>query len=82
VLRIEPQVVKAFLEWVNLLAAGGAAAFWLWSALIHVPDILETSLSGPDSLTSIIRRQARLSAVAAFCAAVSIVAQLAVKWAF
>lgn len=63
---------------VLFISAGAAvlaAVFWLWSALIHVPDLMQTALSGPGSITAIMRKQSRLSAVAAAFAAISALAQ-------
>jgi hypothetical protein len=63
---------------VMFISAGAAvlaAGFWLWSALIHVPDLMQTALSGPDSITGIIKKQSRLSAAAAVFAAISALAQ-------
>jgi len=56
-------------------AAVLAASFWLWSALVRVPDLSDTALSGPNSVTGIIKRQSRLSAIAAVFAAISALAQ-------
>ncbi len=61
-----------------LISAGAAilaAGLWLWSALVRVPDLPETALSGPNSVTGIMRRQSRLSAAAALFAAISALAQ-------
>jgi hypothetical protein len=54
-----------------------AAGFWLWSALISIPDILKTKLSGAGSITDLMRKQSRLSAIAAFFTAVSVLTQAA-----
>jgi hypothetical protein len=54
-----------------------AAGFWLWSALISIPDILQTKLSGAGSITDLMRKQSRLSAIAAFFTAVSVLTQAA-----
>jgi hypothetical protein len=58
----------------GLLAAG----FWLWSALVRVPDHVETMANEPGSILWIIKRQSHLSAVAAIFTAVSLLAQVAV----
>ncbi|MFZ2445850.1 MAG: hypothetical protein WAW37_05795 [Syntrophobacteraceae bacterium] len=54
-----------------------AAVCWLWSALVRVPDYVETMANQPGSILWVIRRQSRLSAVAAIFTAISILAQAA-----
>jgi hypothetical protein len=46
--------MKTFWELVNFGGAAGASVFWAWSAFVRVPDLMETSLSGPNSITSIV----------------------------
>ena len=57
----------------GLLAAG----FWLWSALVGIPNYVETTVNEPGSILWILRRQSRLSAVAAAFTAISVLAQVA-----
>jgi hypothetical protein len=64
-----------FLLWVEIVASAGAGIFWLWSSLVKIPDLMQTTLHGPGSITDILRRQSRLSAIAASCAAVAALAQ-------
>jgi hypothetical protein len=66
---------KAILEWISIVLAIVAAVFWIWSSVITVPDIMDTSLSGKGSVTDIMRRQSRLSGIAAVFAAVSAILQ-------
>lgn len=54
-----------------------AAVFWLWSALVHIPPLLETTFVGPGSITEIMKKQSRLSAIAALFTAASVLAQAA-----
>jgi len=63
-------------DWINIAAAAFAALFWLLSALVRVPDLLETKLSGEGSVTGIMRKQSALSAIAAVFAAISVAAQI------
>ena len=60
------------LKWINVGAAALAALLWLASALVKIPDLIETSMSGPGSITDIIRKQSYLSAAAAFFTAISV----------
>lgn len=52
-----------------------AAGFWMASALVRVPDIMNTALTGPGSITNVIKRQAKLSAIGAAFASLSALAQ-------
>ena len=58
------QIVIAVLAFV-------AAGFWFWSAVVRIPNLLETPLEGPGSLTEIMKEQSRLSAIAAVFAGLS-----------
>ena len=62
-------------NWITVVAGLSAAGFWLWSALVRVPDHVETIVNEPGSIPWIIRRQSRLSAVAAILTAISVLAQ-------
>jgi hypothetical protein len=67
-------------QWANgiaILTGLLAAGFWLWSARVSVPDLLDTTIGGEGSITDILKRQSRLSAVAAIFAALSVMAQAA-----
>lgn len=68
--------MKDVCDWVTMLAAIGAAGFWAWSALIKIPDLMDTKLSGKGSITAIMQRQSSLSAIAAIFAAISAIAQI------
>lgn len=63
------------IKLLSAIAAILAAGFWLWSALMHIPDMAEMKLSGPGSPTGYMKKQSRLSAIAAAFAAVSALAQ-------
>ncbi len=63
------------IDWIIIVSAALAAVFWLLSALIKIPDLLDTRLSGEDSITGIMRKQSALSAIAAIFAAISVAAQ-------
>ncbi|HXD14368.1 MAG TPA: hypothetical protein VNU65_09335 [Xanthobacteraceae bacterium] len=65
------------LQWLSAISALIAAAFWLCSALIHIPDTLDMALSGRNSPAGYMKRQSRWSAVAALFAAISAAAQAA-----
>ena len=69
--------MASFLQWVSAAAALLAAAFWIWSALMHIPDTAKMRLSGPESPSGYMQKQSRLSAVAAAFACVSAIAQAA-----
>jgi hypothetical protein len=62
-------------NWITIVSGLIAAAFWLWSALLRVPDYVETMVNEPGSIPSIIKRQSRLSAIAAIFTAISVLAQ-------
>lgn len=64
-------------NWITIISGLIAAAFWLWSALVRVPDYVETMVNEPGSIPSIIKRQSCLSAIAAIFTAISILAQAA-----
>jgi hypothetical protein len=65
------------VNWITVVSGLIAAAFWLWSALLRVPDYVETMVNEPGSIPSIIKRQSRLSAIAAIFTAISVLAQAA-----
>jgi hypothetical protein len=69
--------MHGFLAIANVVGAALAAIFWLISALVPVPDMMQTALSGPNSVTGIIKRQSKWSALAAIFAATSALAQAA-----
>ena len=65
------------MDWAQIISAVFAflaAGFWFGSALIRVPDLLETPPTGPGSITDIMRRQSRLSAIGAVFAGLSVIA--------
>jgi hypothetical protein len=64
-------------NWITIVSGLIAAVFWLWSALLRVPDYVETMVNEPGSIPSIIKRQSRLSAIAAIFTAISVLAQAA-----
>lgn len=64
-------------NWITIVSGLVAAGFWLWSALVRVPDYVETTVNEPGSIPWIIKRQSRLSAVAAVFTAISVLAQAA-----
>jgi hypothetical protein len=68
--------MSSWADWINLISAALAAIFWLLSALVRVPDLMETKLSGEGSITHIMQKQSALSATAAVFAAVSVAAQI------
>jgi len=63
------------LQWVSAISPIIAAAFWLWSALVHIPDMPDMQLAGPNSPAGYMKRQSRWSAVAALFAAISAIVQ-------
>jgi hypothetical protein len=69
--------MHACLQWASAISALIAAAFWLWSAVAHIPDMPDMMLAGPNSPAGYMKRQSRWSAVAAIFAAVSAIAQAA-----
>ena len=64
-------------NWITIVSGLVAAGFWLWSALVRVPDYVETTVNEPGSIPWIIKRQSRLSAAAAIFTAISVLAQAA-----
>jgi hypothetical protein len=71
------------VQLLKLLSAGtaiAAAIFWFWSAAIHIPDTLDMKLSGPESPAGYMKKQSKLSALAAAFAGVSAVAQAYLMW--
>ena len=62
-------------NWTTVVTGLLAAAFWLWSALVRVPDYVDTTAAQPGSILWIIKRQSRLSAIAAVLTAISVLAQ-------
>jgi hypothetical protein len=60
-----------YLQAFSAITALLAAVFWGLSALVHIPDMAKTKISGEGSLTHILRKQARLSAAGATFAAIS-----------
>jgi hypothetical protein len=63
------------LSWIIVVFAGLAAVLWLLSALVKIPDILDSGLEGETTITAAMKRQARLSAAGAICAAISAASQ-------
>ena len=64
--------------WSELTSAGlaiAAAIFWFWSAAMHIPDTLDMMLSGPNSPAGYMKRQSKISAIAAVFAGLSAIAQ-------
>jgi hypothetical protein len=59
---------------ISVACALSAAGFAIWSARIPVPDLLNTPMSGPGSITDIMNQQSRLSTIASFFAVVSAIA--------
>jgi hypothetical protein len=72
--------MQACLPYANMGGSFFAALFWFISASIRVPDLPQTALSGPNSITGIVRRQSIWSGLAAACAGVSALAQAAIVW--
>ena len=68
------------LQIISIVFAFLAAGFWGVSAFIPVPDLMDTKLSGEGSITSIMRKQARFSALGAGSAAISAALQGAIAW--
>lgn len=68
----------AAASWIAVFMGLLAAWFWLWSALVRVPDHVETIANEPGSILWIIRRQSSLSAFGAVFAAISVLAQAVV----
>ena len=64
-------------NWIAIISGLVAAGLWFWSALVRVPNYVETMVNEPGSIPWIIKRQSRFSAVAAIFTAISIFAQAA-----
>lgn len=60
-----------------VLTAVLAAMFWWLSARFRVPEMFDTTINGPGSIVDIMRKQSRLSAIAAGFAGLSAVGQIA-----
>lgn len=67
------RLVMIWAEIISAVCALVAAGFWFWSAAVPVPDLLQTPMSD-GSITDIMRRQSRLSAIAAVFAGASAIA--------
>lgn len=65
------------LQAISAATAIFAAIFWLWSALLFIPDTAEMQISGPKSPSGYMKRQSRLSAIGALFAAASAIAMAA-----
>ena len=63
------------IQWISATTAIAAAVLWFWSASISIPDMMELPLSGKGSLTDLLKKQSRISALAALCAGVAALAQ-------
>ncbi len=74
--------MKLMLQWITALGGIGAAGFWIWSAVVTIPDFLQTRISGPGSITDIMQKQSWRSGIAALCAAVAALAQTAQTYCF
>lgn len=62
-------------NWTTVVAGLLAAICWLWSALVRVSNFVDTTANEPGSILWIIKRQSRLSAIAAILTAISVLAQ-------
>jgi hypothetical protein len=70
--------------WISAIAAGIAAAFWLLSAGVRVPDLIQfgtpapkaSGTPAPKATSKPVRLQSMASAIAAVFAAVSAIAQV------
>jgi len=69
-----------YANYASAVAAILAAVFWLISSFIPIPKIIDSSIDGPGSIDSALRKQSRWSAVAAVCAAFAALAQAAALW--
>jgi hypothetical protein len=65
------------INWITIVSGLMAAVFWLWSALVRVPNYVETMVNERGSIPWAIKRQSRLSAVAAVFTAIAVLAQAA-----
>jgi hypothetical protein len=63
-------------NWMAMGLGIVAAGFWLWSASVRVPDYVDTTANEQGSIIAILKRQSRLSAVAAILTAISVLAQV------
>ena len=65
----------AIFNWVSAAFALLAAIFWFWSAWVPLPEKITSGYGGSGGSAQVfgdaLRRQARLSAYGAACAAVS-----------
>lgn len=59
---------------VSVGASLGAAGFWLWSAMMSIPDTTEMKIGGDESPSGYMKRQSRVSAVAALLAVIGAIA--------
>ena len=59
---------------ISVASALIAAGFAIWSARIPVPDLMNTPMSGPGSITDIMNQQSHLSKIASYFAVVSAIA--------
>jgi hypothetical protein len=64
-------------NWITIVSGGLAAGVWLWSALVRVPDYVETIVNESGAIPWIIKRQSRLSAFATIFTAISVFARAA-----
>jgi hypothetical protein len=64
-------------NWIAFISGLLAAGFWLWSALVRVPNYVETMANERGSIPWIIKRQSCLSAVAAVFTAIAVFSQAA-----
>lgn len=69
--------MQVILQWTIAGFALLAAVFWLYSALMPVPEHIDTPMQGKGSMSEFMRKQARYSAFGAGCAAVSALATVA-----
>ena len=67
--------MKIAIQCVSAAGAVFAAIFWLISALLHIPNTLDMTLSGPNSPAGYMKRQSKWSAIAAGFAAVAALTQ-------
>ena len=69
----------ATLNWVSVVFAVLAAAFWFWSASVGLPNRITIGFGGSGGSVQVLgdalRWQARLSALGATCAAVAAASQ-------
>jgi hypothetical protein len=62
-------------NWTTVVTGLLAAIAWLWSARVPVPNFVDTTANEPGSILWIIKRQSRLSAIAAVLTAITVLAQ-------